>query len=590
MRIALALGVLALVLSASAAGSTPAARILFVEAQGTSSDIVTLDADATSYRNLTPGQAAFYVFDTDGSWSPDGSRITFSSHRDSNVSNEIYVMDADGSNQTRLTHDGPDGVQTSGGGVFDISPRWAPFGGTIAYLKVAGGGRDVWTMGPDGTGQHALTTDGGTKSALAWSPDGSRLLYQSQAGIWVVGAPAGAPVKVADGVGPVWSPDGSRIAYGTSEALWTVGADGKNVRRVASLPAYTPAWSPDGSWIAFVGVRFFPERVDRFGIPARPDVFVVHPDGSGLRRLTGAKPEGYTPFGLPTATLPTWWPDGSRIFFVSQRQPGPPSAFVMNADGTCEGAFVTTGTQLADPQWRPGSAPGLGPLHCVDLRVTPALAGGVVNPTALGQDAGFAFAVDNDGNETATGVRVEVKTAAPSLTLSGVSATCSGPTVDITCELPPIPAGGTQLLSIAARSSHADNYAFTVFAAAVEHESDPATNTTSSVVSVLPCTRVGTWGDDVIYGTPRRDKICALPGRDEVYGGRGNDLLDSGNGSDIVAGGPGRDVILARGGNDTIYARDGERDDIDCGSERDLVLADRLDVTHHCETVVRPKR
>ena len=122
MRTALALGVLALVFSVPASGSTPAARILFDEAGGALPDIVELDADGTSYTNLTPGEATAYDSDTDGSWSPDGTKITFTSHRDSNAGSEIYVMGADGSNQKRLTHDGPDGVQATGGSVLDFSP------------------------------------------------------------------------------------------------------------------------------------------------------------------------------------------------------------------------------------------------------------------------------------------------------------------------------------------------------------------------------------------------------------------------------------------------------------------------------------
>lgn len=587
MRTALALGVLGLVFAVSASGSTPAARILFTESPGAATDVVALDADGTGYQNLTPGQQAFYVSDSEPSWSPDGTRIVFTSHRTSNVSTEIYVMDADGSSQQRLTHDGPDGVQSSGGGVFDVSPRWSPSGATIAYLKDAGGSYDVWLMNSDGSGQHRLTADGGVKSALSWSPNGTRLVYQLQGGSWVVPAAGGAPVKVADGLGPVWSPDGKRIAYGDSFGLWTVGADGHGATELAQVPAATPSWSPDGSQLAFLGTRFFPDHGDRFGIPSRPDIFVVHADGSALRRLTGPPTDAFTTFSSPTGAMPTWWPDGSRILFLSQRQPGPPTTFVMNADGTCEGRFADTGTELLGPAWRPGSAPGLGPIQCADLRIVPELGGGVINPTALGQWAYYAFDVDNDGNRTATGVRVEVKTDAAGLTLQGASQTCVGPRLDITCELGPIPAATKRTLMIGVRSPVAGNFPFTVSVASVERDSDPPTNTTSSVVSVLPCTRVGTSGDDVIYGTPGPDKICALPGRDEVYGGKGNDYLDSGNGADIVVGGPGRDTIFARGGNDTIYARDGQRDVVDCGSERDVVIADRLDVTRHCETVER---
>src|SRR5581483_5153472 len=145
MRAALPIAVLALVVALPAAGATPAARILFVQSPGSSSDLVEIDADGTAFTNLTPGQQTFYASDQDGSWSPDGSRIVFTSHRDSNVSTEIYVMNADGSDQQRLTHDGPEGVQNVGGSVFDFAPAWSPDGSEIAYVKSVGAaGDDVW--------------------------------------------------------------------------------------------------------------------------------------------------------------------------------------------------------------------------------------------------------------------------------------------------------------------------------------------------------------------------------------------------------------------------------------------------------------
>ena len=48
--------------------------------------------------------------------------------------------------------------------------------------------------------------------------------------------------------------------------------------------------------------------------------------------------------------------------------------------------------------------------------------------------------------------------------------------------------------------------------------------------------------------------------------------------------------MIAKGGNDVIYARDGDRDWIDCGSERDIAVVDRIDVVRHCEYVLRPPR
>jgi Ca2+-binding RTX toxin-like protein len=212
-------------------------------------------------------------------------------------------------------------------------------------------------------------------------------------------------------------------------------------------------------------------------------------------------------------------------------------------------------------------------------------------PTALGQASPFHFEIDNDGSETATGIRVELKSTANIDLLGGNGGAfpCSGPRLDLVCALPPLAPADVSSVSFRVRSSVAGVFPFSLSVSALEPDSDPSTNTLALSSQVLPCDQVGTYGDDVLYGTPRPDRICALPGSDRVYGGGGNDYLDAGNGADIVAGGPGRDAVLARGGNDTIYARDGDRDTIDCGTERDVAIVDRLDVVRHCETVVRPK-
>jgi hypothetical protein len=499
-------------------------------------------------------------------------------------------MNADGSSQRRLTTDGPNGVQNSSPEIFDLDPVWSPLGDAIAYVKSVHSAKDIWLMRPDGSDQHRLTSDGGEKSLLQWTPrrqsdpllDARRHVRRLRARR--VAGEAGR----RDGRGALAGRDPVRDANG--EGLWTADVDGGHATRLTALPAAGPAWSPDGSTLAFVGTRTFPELASpKFGAPTRQDVYAVRADGSDLRSLTG--PLGDEFESMPTGYAPTWWPDGSRLFFTSQRPSTVVSTtYVMNPDGSCEGKFSNIVEPLLSPLWRPGSHPGLGPIRCVDLRLLFDTSGGGVGPAALGQPITFRLSVDNDGSETATAVKVELSTPSPTAEIldgNNGSLRCIGSAQDLVCTLAALTQRTPRQIAFQVRSTVAGWVQLTATVSANEADSDPASNTLPLGARVLPCTRVGTWGDDVIYGTPEPDKICALAGADRVYGGAGNDYLDAGNGADVVVGGPGRDVILGKGGNDTIYARDGQKDWIDCGTEQDVAIVDRLDVVRHCDTVVR---
>jgi Tol biopolymer transport system component len=97
---------------------------------------------------------------TDGpDWSPDGSRIVFAAGPAG--AEDIFVMDADGSNVTPLTSDPAS----------DYAPAWSPDGSQIAFLSLrVPGSRNVFVMDADGTNQHSITRAGSMDFAPAWLP------------------------------------------------------------------------------------------------------------------------------------------------------------------------------------------------------------------------------------------------------------------------------------------------------------------------------------------------------------------------------------------------------------------------------------
>jgi len=101
-------------------------------------------------------------------WSPDGKRIAFTSLRDGNP--EIYVMDADGGHQTRLTNSSR----------VDWLPQWSPSGEYIAFFSSPnledGAHNDIYIIRPDGSGLKQLTNDG-LANQMAWSPDSRRIAF-----------------------------------------------------------------------------------------------------------------------------------------------------------------------------------------------------------------------------------------------------------------------------------------------------------------------------------------------------------------------------------------------------------------------------
>ena len=176
---------------------------------GDISYIYVMNADGSSQVRITP---------VDGhamrpTWSPDGSRIAFQTRRNAVGNDEIYVMNADGSNPVRLTNH----LQPGWG------PAWSPDGTKIAYVTYDEvGNADIFVMNPDGSGRVNLTNDVGFDNDPDWSPDGSRIAFTKDADLFIMNADGTNPSRIElagtanTATIPKWSPDGLSILYATT--------------------------------------------------------------------------------------------------------------------------------------------------------------------------------------------------------------------------------------------------------------------------------------------------------------------------------------------------------------------------------------
>ncbi len=264
--------------------------------------------------------------------------IVFHSSRDGNY--QIYVMNADGSGQTRLTNNA----------ATDFAPAWSPDGTKIAFQSNRDGNNQIYVMNADGSDQTRLTNNADDDSSPAWSPDGAKIAFTRITGpragdIYVINADGSGQVKLTNNVAgnfpfyysPAWSPDGTKIALlvalsDSNQEIYIMNPDGSGLTALTSNGVFTYSvdWSPDGTKIAFSG-----------GSPGTAAVYVMNADGSSQTNITTI-----------TDADAVWSPDGARIAFTSARD-GNGEVYIMNADGSGQVRLTSNLAEDGGATWQP---------------------------------------------------------------------------------------------------------------------------------------------------------------------------------------------------------------------------------------------
>ncbi len=303
-----------------------------------------------------------YVLESDGK-----GDLVFLSNRDGDLFGgfEIYVMNIDGSQQTRLTYtmappehtvlDRVAGWVKMKLGlalplwVLNRHPVWSPDGSKLAFTSNRDGFNGIYVMDVENWKQTLLTKIESDAISTTWSPDGSKIVFDSLNGLTIINSD-GSDLKLLDNTTthiddqPDWSPDGTKIVFKSSyrhertgllfsSEIYTMNVDGSEVTRLTYNEARSsePVWSPDGQKIAYYLIK---EGSD--------DIYVMNADGSEQTRLTHHPAQDMSP---------TWSPDGEKIAFVSDRD-GNYEIYIMNADGSNKTRITFTADNW-EPDWRP---------------------------------------------------------------------------------------------------------------------------------------------------------------------------------------------------------------------------------------------
>ena len=259
-------------------------------------------------------------------------KIAFTSERDGNQ--EIYVMHAFGSEPVNLTNHPAN----------DSDPSWSPDGSKIAFLSNRDGPWNAFLMNSDGTEVRKISDHKGGQ--IAWSPDGQEIGINTDSGFAAVDLMGGLRwITGPDKQNLSWSPDGSKMVYETEiDGNWEIyvmnadGSDPVNLTNLSSAERY-PIWSPDGSRIAFTAT------ISGRGF----EIYTMDSDGGNIVQLTS---------NLREDQRPAWSPDGEKLAYTKVYGNNR-DIYVMNVDGSAHVRLTLDPGADLQPSWSPVSRDAL---------------------------------------------------------------------------------------------------------------------------------------------------------------------------------------------------------------------------------------
>lgn len=302
---------------------------------GDGQDIWAMKANGSSLTQLTDAGGVPIDAAASPHWSPDGRKLALTEVCCGLLPGlEVAVMNADGSSLVNLTNHVGGLIGSPLAGAY--GSQWSPDGSKLIFVSQfaldnsfafnTNMTSNIWVMNADGSGQNALTkvtAKNADCSSPVWSPDGSRIAFVSAraldgsdatdpndtSNIWVMNADGSGltPMTRLTVVGaasttPVWSPDGSKLAFESSGALdgsdnpninmtvniWIMNANGTDLAALtkltsASASSHDPAWSPKGLQIVFDSRRAIDGSDSANAVS---NIWLMNADGSGPTPLT----------------------------------------------------------------------------------------------------------------------------------------------------------------------------------------------------------------------------------------------------------------------------------------------------------------